>query len=500
MEEYLVSLDIGTTHAKAMLYSSAGVRICQVSEGYRTDFSDNGFAEQDVEEVSAATEECLRRICSADPKKTPFIRAIVLCSVFHSFICLDKAGKPASRLITWADMRSIRQSERLAEIADASGLRDRTGCSLHPMYFPSKILWMKEELPEVYEKTRMFVSIKEYLLIRWGSEPAVDYSVASGTGLLNEAKLDWDSELLGILGIEPGMLSKLVDTDEIINMPESGPLQKMGFPSGVKVIIGAADGALAHYGTAGKAQCNISLTAGTGAAIRRTSKSPANTGKGHTWCYYMSDGLWLHGVLVQDAGATYNWLVSEIMKPERDEAITNGADPFAAVDELISTIPAGSNGLCFLPFLGGERSPNLNPRLKGAIFGLGFNTKRADIARALIEGICFRLLTAYRCLAEESESTEIFLSGGFLSSPEWVSTTVDFFGRKMQVPSNPDGSGWGGAILGMKRLGWIGDADHERWISETRELLPRPTNKKEYKTLIDRYAELYEALVSSYKA
>lgn len=499
MTEYLIALDIGTTHCKAMLYSSKGERIHQVSEGYPTRFDDYGGAEQQVSDVYEATEKCISRICSLGMDKIKSVRAIVLCSVFHSFICLDKEGNPLQGMITWADMRSLEQSESLSRFSVADDIRKRTGCAVHPMYFPSKVLWLKEERPEIFAKTRKMVSIKEYVLSKWAGEYLVDYSVASGTGMLDEHKMQWDDSLIYYLNINKDYFSTLVDTNFVVKPSPGGPLSKLGLPDDLKIIIGAADGALAHYGTAGFDTNDVSLTVGTGAAIRRTSNKPAYTENGQTWCYYMTDGLWLHGVLVQDAGATYSWLVEEIMKAETDEAMNNGQNPYEYMNRLIAGTPAGSNGLYFLPFLGGERSPNLNPKLRGAVFGLGFNTKRADIARALIEGICYRLNSAYDCLAQMNEDTNIYLSGGFLSSSEWVRTTVDYFNRSMYIPDNPDGSGWGAAILGMKTLKWIDDSTYREIIRKGRqEILPRPENAAVYEKMKSSFSHLYEAMTTAH--
>lgn len=499
MLEYLIALDIGTTHCKAMLYSSKGERVYQVSEGYSTRYDDFGGAEQKVNDIYEAAERCIAKICSFDANRTKGIRAIVLCSVFHSLICLDKKGNPLQEMITWADMRSLKFSEELAKVLVVDEIRKRTGCAVHPMYFPSKILWLKEERAEIFAETRKIASIKEYLLNKWTGEQVVDYSVASGTGMLDEHRMQWDEDLLSCLRINKGYFSTLVDTNCIIKPTPAGPLSRLGLSDDIDIIVGAADGALAHYGTAGFEANDVSLTVGTGAAIRRTSVKPAFTEKGQTWCYYMAEGLWLHGVLVQDAGAAYNWLIEEIMKPETDEAIKRGQNPFEYVNNLIAKTPAGSNGLYFLPFLGGERSPNLNPKLKGAIFGLGFNIERTDIARALIEGICYRLNSAYDCIASKDENTNIYLSGGFLSSSEWVSTTVDFFNRSMYVPNNPDGSGWGAAILGMRTLKWIDNQTYKELIKKDQiEIFPRLGNSICYERMKPSFLQLYNALASAY--
>jgi len=498
MSEYIVAVDIGTTHCRSVVYSQDGCVIARSEASYRTDHTVPGSAVQDADEVCSAAHRTVREAVETSGLPRARIQAVVLCSVFHSLIGLDGHDDPVTPLITWADSRSIDYSEALARVVDGPSIRERTGCSIHPMYFPARLASLRQEMPDAWAKTKRFVSIKEYVLRRWTGEYVVDLSVASGTGLLNNKTMEWDDDLLSLLGVDRGMLSDLVEPTYVVGSIKPEVRQELCLASNTVIVMGAADGALAHLGTVGASKEGVSLTVGTGAAIRRATDRPAVPRRGETWCYYLADGCWLHGVLVQDAGGVFNWLVSEFYSEEVAADAAHGLNPYHTVNEIMRETPPGANGLYFLPFLGGERSPNLNPRLRGAAFGMTFSTRRRDLVRALIEGISYRLRSAYECLVEDRENMRIVVTGGFTSSTEWVQTTSDFFGRKMHVSSQPDGSAWGAALIGMVAMGLIPDMAHvDTHIRLSEVYLPREDYCRKYQEMLPTYDALYNSLVQT---
>jgi len=498
MGDYIVAVDIGTTHCRSVVYRLDGCVMARSEESYRTDHSIPGAAVQDADEVCSAAHRTVREAIEASGLPKSCITAVVLCSVFHSLIGVDGGDAPVTPLITWADSRSIEYSEALARVVDGPLIRARTGCSIHPMYFPARLAWLREEMPDVWARVRRFVSIKEYVLRRWTGEYVVDLSVASGTGLLNNETMEWDDDLLSLLGVTRGMFSALVEPTHVISSIRPEIRRELGLAESAVIVTGAADGALAHLATVGAGKEGVSLTVGTGAAIRRATDRPAVSRHGETWCYYLADGCWLHGVLVQDAGGAFNWLVSEFYSGEIAADTARGLNPYHTVNEIMRETPPGANGLYFLPFLGGERSPNLNPRLRGAMFGMTFSTRRSDLVRALVEGISYRLRSAYECLVEDGENMRIVVTGGFTSSAEWVQTTSDFFGRKMLGSSQPDGSAWGAALIGMVATGLISDiADVDRHIRLSDVYLPRKDYYEKYQEMLPVYDSLYNSLVQT---
>ncbi|MCR4426117.1 MAG: gluconokinase [Firmicutes bacterium] len=498
MNGHIVAVDIGTTHCRSLVYDFDGKVLARSEQSYQTDYTSQDAAEQDVRSVSAAVDHTVADSIAQSGLSRDSILGVVLCTVFHSLIGVDERDEPVTPLITWADTRSVTHSERLQKELDSRAVRQRTGCSIHPMYFPSRIAWLRAEMPDVFSRIRRLISIKEYVIRQWTGEYVVDLSVASGTGLLNLEAMEWDTELMTHLGLPEEMLSPLVEPVTALPQIKADVRTRLGLPDHAVLVVGAADGALAHLGTVGVSRTGVSLTVGTGAAIRRLTDKPAHTSKGETWCYYLAEKKWLHGTLVQDAGASFSWLVKEFFEEEVSRARTQGLDPYHHINEILSSTPPGANGLLFLPFLGGERSPNLNPRLRGAVFGIGFGTRRTDLVRALVEGIAYRLHTAFSCLVNDEEGVRIVVTGGFVSSPEWVQTTCDFFGREMYTSWQGDASAWGAALIGMLSLGHLSSIEEvDKYVHVAGVNKPRPENLSFYRAMCRNYASVYRSLVET---
>jgi gluconokinase len=228
----------------------------------------------------------------------------VFDGAWQSMVPVDRDGEALARASIWADTRSLRQNERLKERLDTEEVRRRTGCCLHPMYFLSRLAWMKEEAPEVFRRADSFVSIKEYVIQHLFGARKVDHSIASGTGAWNMRTLDWDADLLSEVGLTPDRFSECVEPTSMLPGLTRGSATRLGLREGTPGIIGAADGALSHLGSVGLAETRMSLTVGTGAALRRRMSSPRIVPGTEAWCYYLAEGNWLLG--------TYERLYSDL--------------------------------------------------------------------------------------------------------------------------------------------------------------------------------------------
>lgn len=495
---YILAVDIGTTHCRAILYSIQGEVKAVGEVGYETKCEQLGMAEQDPYQVSEAVDSAVAEAVQSSCVPAGSIEAVVFSSVWHSLIGVDERDRAITPLFTWADSRSMAQSDRLAGMVDRYEVRNRTGCPIHPMYFPAKLLWLREEHPNLFSQIAHFVSIKEFVLRRWVGDYAVDVSVASGTGLLNVSTLEWDSRILGLVGIEPSQLSRLVEPTYCFRPIRPDVREKLGLSSRTKVVIGAADGALAHIAAVGTALDGISLSVGTGAAVRRLALAPRTADNGETWCYYLACGRWLHGGLVQDAGIAFSWLTNQLFSHEVHESRQLGLSPYHFVDDVLRSATPGAQGLVFLPFLLGERSPNLRPGLKGALFGITLSATRAEIMRALVEGIAYRLKTVYDCLVQPGERVRIVATGGFLKTPEWVQIVCDLFGKEMYVPLQQEGSAWGAALVAMLSIGIVGSFDEmNKYVTTSALYTPRPEVSLVYRELLPRFAGYYKVLCQS---
>jgi gluconokinase len=483
---YLLSIDIGTTHTKAILYQHGVGIIGQETESYATYYPQPGFVEQDPEEIFAAALKATQRLVNNSHVPPHAIAALVFDGILQSLLLVDREDNALCRATTWADTRSIAQNERLKSRLDAEEVKQRTGCTLHPMYFLSRLTWIRDEIPDVYKHAARFISIKEYIINRLFGVHQVDHSIASGTGIWNMHTMDWDHDLLSEIDISPDCFSECVEPTSFI----PGGLRReyasrLGLPEGTPGVIGASDGALSHLGSVGLAAGKMSLTVGTGAALRRRMLSPCTIPGSEAWCYYLAEGNWLLGGVLHNAGNVLRWFADNLMPPAEVEE-----EVFSQMKRLAAETPAGADGLFFVPLLSGERCPYYRPDAKGFVFGLTFSHNRGHLVRALMEGLAYNLYSVYRMLAPDSEP-ELVVTGGILKSPVWLKIVANFFGKTLWFPRIQEVAAWGGVILGLKAIGTLSNLEESvNFVDVAGKQDPDQENQRFYRDLIAEYDRL----------
>lgn len=483
---YVVSVDIGTTRSKAMLYRIGGEVVETTDREYGTRHPQPGYVEQDPEEVLQAVVRTVAELVEKTGIPPGSVATLSFAGIWQSILPVDRQGKALAPSFTWADCRALRQSERLRLELSPEEVLKRTGCTIHPMYFLPRLLWYRENAPQLFKKTDRFVSIKEYVLHKLFGTFKADRSIASGTGIWSVQTMDWDEQLLHAVGCSPRMFPPVFEPTESAGglLPEYAVA--MGLHSGTPGILGAADGALSHLGSCGLCADRMSITVGTGSGLRRRKEEPTILKGSELWCYYLVDGNWLLGGIVQAAGNVVKWLADNILSEE-------GTEP-QALDKLnrfAEAVAPGSEGLLCLPLLAGERSPHYRPEARGLVYGLTFSHTKQHLIRAALEGIAYRLYSVYSLLAG-GEDPEIVVTGGILNSPVWLQITADYFGKRFRVPNILETAAWGGVLLGLRSLGILGEANQiEAMIGLSAEITPDPEAHRRYDEVYKAQQELY---------
>ncbi len=244
----VIGIDIGTTSTKTVVFTEKGKVVASHAVDYPIIQPKVGWAEQDPDVICAAVYKTVSVAIEKGNVLPEDISSIGISTAMHALIAVDKNGAPLTRSIIWADNRSTKQSEKLLQHMNGHDIYRRTGTPIHPMSPLSKLLWMKEEEPELYRGAYKFISIKEYVIYQLFSRYVVDYSIASATGLFNLETLNWDEEVLTMLHMSPEQLSKPVPTTYILSGMKPELAQKMGIREDTPVVIGASDGVLANVG------------------------------------------------------------------------------------------------------------------------------------------------------------------------------------------------------------------------------------------------------------
>lgn len=470
----LLAIDIGTTSTKGLLVSTAGEVVASDQHFSQTLFPHPGYAEQNPEEILAGVLKILLKLGEHRPA------AICFSAAMHSLMAVDEKGKALTPLMLWSDTRSAAQAARLRLEQQAQPLYEITGTPVHPMSPLCKLMWLKENDTSTFERAYKFISIKEYVLFHLTGTFAIDYSIASATGMFDLDRKTWAEQALRLSGIHESRLSKPVDcqTQFFFTAPLAAELSFEQTP----IIIGASDGCLAQLGSQAMGAGDLSLTIGTSGAVRRATTQRKPDPLGRVFNYILGDHF-ICGGATNSGTALLQWYSENI-----DSSAPAGIKEFA---EEVKNIPATCDGLLMIPYLLGERAPLYQPEATGAFLGITIHHNRWHFQRAILEGICFQL----RWIAETVEevcglSHRIYISGGFTRSTVWMQMLSDVLGKELILRAENDASAMGAAQMGFSSLG----IEHEFSVKTEKTFQPDKSLHPIYSTAYLHYRTLSEAI------
>jgi len=487
-QKYLIGIDIGTGSTKAIGIDSKGTIIANSQFFYPTQSLHSGFSEQDPEVIWKAFTDCIKKII--DEVKCPPV-SISLSSAMHSLLTMDKNNQPITSLIIWADTRSGDIAQRIRKLPEAEKLYQTTGTPIHSMTPLCKIIWLKENAPEIFASAFKFISIKEFIWYKLFKVYEIDYSIASATGLFDIQHLKWNDFSLQLCGINSSLLSEIVPTDFLRKGPDSLIVSALNISSETFFSIGASDGCLANVGSHAVEKGTAALTIGTSGAVRVASSKPIFDFDSMSFNYLLDEKTFICGGPVNNGGNVIDWLF---------EAILNNAHPtdedFKNLFELIDTIPAGSKGLIFLPYLFGERAPVWDEKSSGIFFGIKSFHTNAFFLRATLEGICYSMKQVLEIVESSTEKIlQLNISGGFIRSNTWTNILAGITGKKLSVVETEDSSAIGAALLNMKALKMI---EHYDSLKPTNDLLIEPNLDSQI--VYEKYYAVFKNLYQPMKA
>lgn len=492
----LIGVDIGTTGCRVEAYDQAGRLYAASSLDYALYAPRPGWMEQDPEETASCFFSALRGVVQQCNQSRLKIEGLCFSSVFHSLLPISQQGTPLYPVLVWADQRSQNQAEKIKTELDAVAIYQRTGCPVHAMYPLAKILWFREERPDLFEQTQRFISIKELILHRITGQFCVDQSIASGTGLFNLQTLTWDHELLEYLTIDSCQLSVIVPTAHTVDGLLPAPASSLGLSPKTPIIWGAGDGVMSNIGSGAVNPGQITAMIGTSGAIRLFADQPITDRQKRTWCYNVKDSCWMIGGAINSGGIALRWIRDNFAESEQAVARKCEIDTYEILSRYAEKIPPGSAGLLSLPFFAGERSPDWNSDARGIFFGLNVTHDKRHIIRSTMEGSVFRLFSVYEALSELSGPVyEIRASGSFLRSKVWVQIMADIFGQIVSVPAEPQGAAYGSTLFARLVLGSLNNLEEAgKQIKVQERFEPNDINHKLYQELYEIYKRVYDNL------
>ncbi len=488
MSDYIIGADIGTSSSKATAFSLEGKLLAQQQIPYPTQHVKPSYSEQDPDQVLQAICNAIRQVTDQMQNQPPL--CVSFSSAMHSLMAVDSKGDPLSPLILWSDGRSEKEAEWLKQQPAAQEIYLHTGTPIHPMSPLCKLIWWRNENKKTFGKTAKFIGIKEYLFSKLFGEYVTDYSLASATGLFDHYALKWYEPALELSGLKSEHLPDAVSSLYILKGLKNDFPSRLGLPVNTPFVAGAGDGCLANLGTGVTKKEEMAVTIGTSGAVRLFTGDPINDEKGRIFNYLLLPKEFISGGAVNNGGVLLDWFRHQFMKEnDRQESY----DDF--LKEAFDAEP-GCNGLLFLPYLMGERSPMWDSRARGAFLGIHIEHERKHFMRAVLEGICYSLYDTASLMERSGLPVKtIYASGGFTRNPEWVQMLTDLFDKKVRICDRGDASSVGAALLGMRAMGILSSwEDAEKYTTADKSFVPDKKKTKIYQRNFELFSKMYDTL------
>jgi xylulokinase len=471
----LIGLDVGTTGVKAIAISPEGQVLARAERAYPLSTPQPGWSEQNPEDWWRATEAALQALATADIRD---VAGIGLSGQMHGLVCLDRHEQVLRPAILWNDQRTGIECSEIEERIGLERLISLTGNRALTGFTAPKLLWVHRHEPDIYSSVAHVLLPKDYVRLRLTGEHAIDVTDASGTLLFDVARRRWSDDVTAALDVPSSWLPPSLESAEISGRTAQG----------VPVAAGAGDQAAAALGVGVDRLGPLSVVLGTSGVVfaHLPAFAADPQARVHVFCHAIPGAWHAMGVTLSAAGSLL-WF--------RD-ALARGV-PFAELDDEAARWPPGSDGLVFLPYLVGERTPHADPDARGAFVGLSPRHDRAAMARAVMEGVAYslrdsrELLTALGVLAKDGR-----VAGGGARSRLWLRIVASALGLPLELTSTEEGSAYGAALLGGVVSGVFSDPHEavDACVRVVDVVGPDPAWQEAYDKGYQRFRELYPAL------
>ncbi|HEX3811667.1 MAG TPA: xylulokinase [Mycobacteriales bacterium] len=490
MEPVILAHDLGTTGDKVSLVSDQGEIVAAATAPYGTDFGSGGRAEQSPEDWWDAVGRASREVLARHSSRPKDVSCISFSGQMMGVVALDGAGEPVRPAIIWADTRSQEQCDRLVDRIGMSDAYRICGHRLNPTYSLTKILWLREHEPAAFGRSRKFVQAKDFIAYRLTGVLVTDPSDASSTNAFDQQTGTWSDEILETAKLSRAVLPEIVPSTTVIGTVGRDAARHCGLVEGIPVVIGGGDGPCAAVGAGIVASdSGAYLYLGSSSWVSLAAEAPLHDPSMRTMTFnHVVPGRFVPTATMQAGGASVEWF-ADVLSADR-------AADYGALHAAAARAQAADDGLFFLPHLLGERSPYWNPRARGVFVGLARHHGRANMTRAVLEGVAMNLYTGVRAFTENGAqfSGVDAIGGGAVSAP-LLQILADVWGQPVRRRNVTDAGSLGAAVVGGVGVGIFDDFSVAPALSaiET-EIAPDPAAHTRYQRHYARFLDAYERL------
>jgi xylulokinase len=491
---FFLGLDISTTGAKALLIDGAGDVVASATNPVSLSTPQPLWSEQDPHDWWEGIVESIRTVLAEADVEGEAIRAVGLTGQMHGLVLLDEEGEVLRPAILWNDQRTGEQCDEMRARLGKEHLIQVTGNDALTGFTAPKVLWVQEHEPEVYERAAQILLPKDYVRFRLTGEYATDKAGGAGTLLFDLEARDWSTEVVDALEIPEAWLPPTYEGPAVTGEVSPEAAEATGLRAGIPVVGGGGDQAAGAVGVGAVEPGIVSLALGTSGVVFAATPEPfiEPEGRLHAFCHAVP-GVWhLMGVMLSAAGSLRWYRDTLAPDLDYDDLLAPAAD-----------LPPGAEGLLFLPYLTGERTPHPDPLARGAFVGLTVRHTRAHMTRAVLEGVAFGLRDSFRLMQSTGlEIQQVRVSGGGAQSALWRQILADVLDTALVTVNTTEGAAYGAALLaGVGAGAWESvPAACKATIRVVERTDPRPEAVARYDELYSLYRDLYPALKPTFHA
>lgn len=492
---FLLGLDVGTSGTKALIMDEEGENIYTSTVEYPLLTPKANWAEQNPSDWWDGTVEAIKQVINKSSVKPEEIKGIGLSGQMHGLVPLDKDHEVLRPAILWCDQRTGKQCQYITEKIGAERLINLVSNPALTGFTAGKLIWVRENEPDIYEKIEKILLPKDYIRFRLTGEFATEVSDASGTLFLDVKNRKWSDELLDELDIDKDILPECFESSVVSGKINAQASKEIGLAEGTPVVGGGGDQAAQAVGTGIIKEGIISSTIGTSGVVFAASDEhhldPGHTL--HTFCHAVPGKWHLMGVMLS-AGGSLRWLRDTLFSELKEEAKKKDTDAYILMEKKADEVPVGSEGLIFLPYLTGERTPYADPNAKGVFFGLSLRHTEGHFVRSVLEGVAFGLRDSLEVIKDlEISVKKIRGSGGGAKSPFWRQIQADINNSPMTTVNVTDG-----AALGVALLAGTGTGVYSNLEEACDTIIKVKSSTDPIKENVEKYNEYYKVYRSLY--
>ena len=489
--EHILVIDVGTSSLKTMLYTSAGRLLNRASKEYHSEFYANHYVEQNPDTWKEALLATLKQSSEFIKTQNIHLDAIAVTSQRASVIPVTRDGQPLHHAIMWQDKRSTVQCDKMLAQFSLSEIYQHTGLRANPYFSVPKMIWLKDECPEIYNKAHKLIGVQDYVVYLLTGSFITDWTQACRTMLMNISTFGWDQDMLRITGISDSKLAELCAPGSQAGFLDSNIASYTGLSQGIPVILGGGDQQCAALALnilrPGDAEANT----GTGSFVIAHSETPQFDDQCRTLCSASAlPGKWIAEAGIFNTGSVHRWF--------KEQYYPEGDDSYARMNEEAAKSPVGANGVVMLSHFEGSAAPYWNPLAKGMFFNLSLGSCRGDLVRAILEGIASEIAHNISLIENlVKDISAVSVAGGLVSLELFNQIQADAFNKPVIRYDNSEASSLGALMSASVTLGIYRDytqAFHGICYTQPTIFKPNEINVEKYRKLFHRKNELYQAL------